>query len=125
MQALIECNGKLMEPYIIEILEICMNFFGENNEILRTLSLENTRSAMSKLSCYGVQMVLPLLLKGLEEKSNWRAKLANISALGNMAYCSPKQLSGCLPQIIPCLSAALADTHPKIREGASEVYTNF
>lgn len=108
-----------------EILEITMSFFGENNDILRTLSFEITRTAMRKLSCFGVHTILPLLLKGLEEKANWRTKLASIYALGNMAYCSPKQLSGCLPQIIPCLSITLADIHPTIREEASEVYNKI
>ena len=102
-----------------------MGFFGENNDNLRTLSFEITRKAMGKISCFGIHTILPLLLKGLDEKANWRTKLASIYALGNMAYCSPKHLSGCLPQIIPCLSITLADIHPTIREEASEVYINI
>lgn len=37
--------------------------------------------------------MLQPLLKGLDEDTQWRGKVANIWALGNMAYCSPKQLS--------------------------------
>jgi hypothetical protein len=40
-----------------------------------------------------------------------------------MAYCSPKTLSSCLPQIVPILSQSLCDTHPKIRSAAHEALT--
>jgi len=78
---------------------------------------------MRVLSGYGVKIILPYLLRGLNDNSSWRAKVNNIWALGNMAYCSPKQLSQCLPQIVPKLSHCLADTHPKIREAANESLT--
>ena len=81
--------------------------------------MDVTKSIMSNLSGYGVKNILPLLLDGLKHKA-WRAVLANIGALGNMAYCAPKQLSGCLPLIVPSLSKTLTTTHPKIRDGASQ-----
>jgi hypothetical protein len=37
-----------------------------------------------------------------------------------MSHCAPRQLHACLPKIIPTLSACLSDTHPKIRETATE-----
>lgn len=52
---------------------------------------------MSNISAYGVSKLLPILLKSLESGSSWRSKIANLWALGNMAYCSPKTLSSCLP----------------------------
>ena len=75
---------------------------------------------MSYLSNYGVSQLLPKLLRSLEERPQWRSKIANLWALGNMAYCSPNTLSQCLPQIVPVLSNAISNTHPKIQQAATD-----
>ena len=117
--ALFENLGKLFEPYQQNVFQTVMNFFGDSDESIRTLSIKATKTAMMNLSAYGVRQLLPILLQGIQkEDTNWRAKLSNIWALGNMAFCSPKQLSACLPLIVPALSNVLSDTNPRIREEA-------
>lgn len=85
----IDILGRVFEPFIVRVIKVLMFFFGETNETVKDLALHATKLLMSKLTGYGVKIILPQLLQGLED-SSWRAKFNNIWALGNMAFCSPK-----------------------------------
>ena len=60
---------------------------------------------------------MPAVLEAFEE-DNWRTKQASIRFLGSMSNCAPKQLATCLPKIIPKLTEAFSDTHPKVKASA-------
>ncbi|RDX47550.1 ARM repeat-containing protein [Lentinus brumalis] len=116
--------GRLFEPYVIHILPLLLNSFGDGTPDVREAAQDTAKAIMANLSGYGLKTVLPSLLSGLDEKQ-WRTKKGSIELLGMMAYCAPKQLSQSLPIVIPRLTGVLTDSHAQVRAAANKSLKQF
>ncbi|KAG6915850.1 hypothetical protein DXG01_009609 [Tephrocybe rancida] len=116
--------GRLFEPYITYVLPLLLSMFGDTTADVREATQDAARVIMGNLSGYGVKLILPSLLEGLDEKQ-WRTKKGSIELLGMMAYCSPRQLSLSLPIVIPRLTGVLTDSHAQVRAAANKSLKQF
>ncbi|KAJ3197163.1 translational activator of GCN4 [Irineochytrium annulatum] len=123
-EAMSSSLGRLFEPYVIQILPLLLVCYGDTQKEVREATNDACKVIMSKLSGHCVKLVMPAILKALEDKS-WRTKTGAIEVLGSMAFLAPKQLSLSLPTIVPRLCEVLADTHMKVHETAKQALRVF
>ncbi|VDC02874.1 unnamed protein product [Peniophora sp. CBMAI 1063] len=116
--------GRVAEPHAINALPLLLSAFGDGVPDVREAAQDAARALMRNMSGYGVKLVLPDLLAGLDEKQ-WRTKKGSIELLGMMAYCAPRQLSQSLPVIIPRLTGVLTDSHAQVRQAANRSLKQF
>ena len=104
------------EPYVIDSIADVVRAFGEAGSV-RKAAEECSAAMMKSLSHFGVRQILPPLL-GSFNTENWKQKVSALSLLGQMSYCSPKQLAAALPKIVPVLCDTLNDSHMDVQKGA-------
>ncbi|KAL9182373.1 hypothetical protein ACHAXT_013025 [Thalassiosira profunda] len=111
--------GILFEPYVIVLLPALLKAFSDSNDYVRAAADKTVGLIMGNLSGHGVKLVMPAVLDAFDEPE-WRTKVASIRMLGSMGHCAPKQLASCLPKVVPKLTEAFGDTHPKVKGSAEE-----
>ncbi|KAH0563456.1 hypothetical protein GP486_001974 [Trichoglossum hirsutum] len=116
--------GRIFEPYVIQIVPQLLSSFGDSSADVREACLDAAKTCFASLSSYGVKMILPTLLEGLDEQQ-WRSKKGACDLLGAMAYLDPQQLALSLPEIIPPLTNVLNDSHKEVRASANRSLQRF
>ena len=116
--------GRTFEPYVIQVVPQLIASFGDTSPDVREACLDASKACFSSLSSYGVKVILPTLLDGLNE-SQWRSKRGACDLLGAMAYLDPQQLASSLPDIIPPLTNVLNDSHKEVRAAANRSLQRF
>lgn len=111
--------GLLFEPYVIVLLPSLLKSFSDSSDYVRTAASHTVGLIMSKLSAHGVKLVMPAVLTAFNDPA-WRTKQASIHMLGAMSHLAPKQLASALPKVVPKLTEAFSDTHPKVKSSAQE-----
>ena len=116
--------GDIFEPYVIEIVPQLIATFGDPSADVREACLDAAKTCFSRLSSYGVKVILPILLEGLDALQ-WRSKKGACDLLGAMAFLDPRQLAQSLPDIIPPLTGVLNDSHKEVRASANRSLQRF
>lgn len=110
--------GRLFEPYVSQLLPSLLICYGEATTNVREIADESSKTLMRYLSATGVRLIMPVLLKAIDQDA-WRTKVGSVQLLASMGNCAPKQLSLCLPTIVPKIIDVLGDSHMKVQEAAA------
>ncbi len=116
--------GRIFEPFIIQLLPLLLACFSDGNAQIRQATEDACKAIMSKISAYGLKLVLPTLMDSLRDRQ-WRTKIGSIEVMASMSALAPKQLGQSLPMIVPEVCEALADTHQKVQAAAKQALSSF
>ena len=116
--------GKAFELHTKEILPHILTCISDPREQVRACANAASEQVVKGFSNHAIKAVVPMFIEGLST-DNWRGKYATVEALGNMAHCAPKQISGFLPDIVKALREVLNDTHEKVHEAALKAVTKI
>ena len=119
-----ETMKKLYEPYFVEIFDSISAMIANREKNVRKTAQECFKGMMKELSGYGVDKIMPNLIKDLNSM-NTKGKIANIEILGQFAYCAPKQLSIYIPKIIKEVMKVLLDPQKDVQEMAYNVLSDI
>ena len=119
-----ETMKKLYEPYFVEIFDSISMMIANREKNVRKTAQECFKGMMKELSGYGVDKIMPNLIKDLHSM-NSKGKMANIEILGQFAYCAPKQLSIYIPKIIKEIMKVLIDPQKDVQETAYNVLNDI
>ena len=115
----------LFEPYVITIVPLLLKSFSHSSDHVREAAQLGAKTIMGRLSSHGVKQVLTPILQSLPTETQWKSRQEALRLLGSMAFCAPRQLASCLPQVIPRLVEAGSDPHPKVKEGAKSALADI
>ena len=82
---LFETLKKLNEPYFVENFTQIWDLITNKENKVRETAQECFKGIMKELSRYGVNQIIPNLIKDLHEM-NWKGKVSNIEILGQFAF---------------------------------------
>jgi hypothetical protein len=117
--------GHLFEPYVMPLINKMLQRLADANADVRDAGMATTRAVMGQMSGFGVRHVVPMIIRALRSNSDALQKVGAIELLGSMAYVQPRQLSLCLPQIVPRLAKLTLDIEGDVGAAARDALSRI
>ncbi|KAG0023037.1 translational elongation factor EF-1 alpha, partial [Podila clonocystis] len=114
--------GQAGEPYLIPLVPKVLDGYADKVVSVRDAADEASKAIMALPSRYAVKLLLPVLFDSIEN-GRWQSQCGSLQILSGLSKTSPKQISNCLSEIVPVLSASMWSTRPEVREEATKTTT--
>ncbi|KAF9916658.1 translational elongation factor EF-1 alpha [Lobosporangium transversale] len=114
--------GQAGEPYLIPLVPKVLDGYADKVTSVRDAADEASKAIMALPSRYAVKLLLPVLFASIEN-GRWQSQVGSLQLLAGLSKSSPKQISKCLSEIVPVLSASMWSTRPEVRAEATKTTT--
>ncbi|KAF9539326.1 translational elongation factor EF-1 alpha [Mortierella hygrophila] len=114
--------GQAGEPYLIPLMPKVLDGYADKVATVRDAADSASKAIMALPSMYAVKLLLPVLFDTIEN-GKWQSQCGSLKILSGLCKTSPKQISNCLSEIVPILSASMWSTRPEVQEEATKTTT--
>ncbi|KAG0064451.1 translational elongation factor EF-1 alpha [Linnemannia elongata] len=114
--------GQAGEPYLIPLMPKVLDGYADKVATVRDAADSASKAIMALPSMYAVKLLLPVLFDTIEN-GKWQSQCGSLKILTGLSKTSPKQISNCLSEIVPILSASMWSTRPEVQEEATKTTT--
>ncbi|KAG0297981.1 translational elongation factor EF-1 alpha [Linnemannia gamsii] len=114
--------GQAGEPYLIPLMPKVLDGYADKVASVRDAADSASKAIMALPSMYAVKLLLPVLFDTIEN-GKWQSQCGSLKILSGLTKTSPKQISNCLSEIVPILSASMWSTRPEVQEEATKTTT--
>ncbi|KAF9178730.1 translational elongation factor EF-1 alpha [Haplosporangium sp. Z 11] len=114
--------GQAGEPYLIPMMPKVLDGYADKAATVREAADEASKAIMALPSRYAVKLLLPVLFDSIEN-GRWQTQCGSLQILAGLSKTSPKQISNCLSEIVPIVSASMWSTRPEVRSEATKTTT--
>ncbi|KAF8975859.1 translational elongation factor EF-1 alpha [Entomortierella lignicola] len=114
--------GQAGEPYLIPLVPKVLDGYADKVVSVRDSAEAASKAIMALPSRYAVKLLLPVLFDSIEN-GRWQSQCGSLQLLAGLSKTSPKQISLCLSEIVPVLSASMWSTRPEVRAEATKTTT--
>ncbi|KAF9099862.1 translational elongation factor EF-1 alpha [Mortierella sp. GBA35] len=122
LAAVSKAVGQAGEPYLIPLVPRVLDGYADKVVSVRQAADEASKAIMALPSRYAVKLLLPVLFDSIVN-GRWQSQCGSLQLLAGLSKTSPKQISKCLSEIVPVLSASMWSTRPEVRVEATKTTT--
>ncbi|ORY77668.1 elongation factor 3, variant 1 [Protomyces lactucae-debilis] len=110
--------GAAFEPFLVDLLAISIEKIADKQTPVRDAAISTSHSVIRKINPYAIKAVLPIIIQSIENASKWQEKFTSLTLLEDLVEVAPRQMSTCMPDLIPVVSSAMWDTKPEVKKQA-------
>eukprot|EP00271_Cylindrocystis_brebissonii_P017671 TRINITY_DN467_c0_g1_i1.p1 TRINITY_DN467_c0_g1~~TRINITY_DN467_c0_g1_i1.p1 ORF type:complete len:1057 (+),score=230.82 TRINITY_DN467_c0_g1_i1:190-3360(+) len=120
---LMENVGRPVEPYLIPCFLTVLNLHSDKIGAVRAAAETAGRSLCSLICPFAAKQLTGAIFEGMADRKNWKTAEAALVLLGVLAHHAPRQLSLCLPEIVPKVSESMSDSKEQVKKAAFAAMT--
>ena len=120
---LMEKIGRGAEPFVIEIIPSILVLLSDKLATVRSAAEAAGRAICSGVCPFAAKLLLPAVFDGMSDRKNWKTAEGSLVLLGVLSHSAPRQLSLCLPEIVPKVSEAMGDSKEQVKKAAYDAMT--